>query len=227
VSDEEQGGPISSGCAAAIIVWVALLIGFVAFGFQYAALCLIIIPAVYIAFLILLAATDGFKNTWVHHRLDGWGRFVLITAGLSWIWYIPLTYLAIRVPPKAEADGAELSVIECLRNAAGQSFLCHALPILPVAFIALIAIRKCWQGYDNIYTERKDSLVYSGFLSLFVWSNPFVYSHYYVLKTLTSYPRVALIVIQLLLACACGFSIGYLPLYLRYRSYKRKARTEN
>ncbi len=222
MSDEEheQGGPVPLGCAAWVVVWFALVFGFAAFGFRNGVSYLIGIP---IALFVLPVLLAGIKSARVHRWPHEWGRFVLIAAGLSWIWYIPLTFLAIRIPPKAEADGTELSVTECLFAAAGQSFLHHALPMLPLAFIALVTLRKFYHPY-YCYTERTDSLVYSGFLALVVWLNPFVYSHYYFLKTLTHYPIVWLVAIQLLLACACGFSIGYLPVCQRYLNYKRDGR---
>jgi hypothetical protein len=195
------------------------MFGFGAYGFTNGVPYLIGIP---IALFVLSILIAGIKRG--HRWPDEWGRFVFIAAGLSWIWHIPLTFLAIRIPPKAEVDGTELSMFECLRTAAGQSFLHHALPMLPLAFIALVTIRKCYQPHYR-YTERNDSLVYSGFLSLFVWLNPFVYSDYSSLKTLTPYPKVWLVAIQLLLACALGFSIGYLPVYLRYREAANRKRT--
>jgi hypothetical protein len=223
VSDEEpRGGPLPFGCAVAGIAWFVLLFGCLAFGFREGALCLILSPVALLALAVLVGLLSGIKRAWVEHRPQEWGRFLLIAAGLSWIWYIPLTFVAIRTPP-GEALASERPVIECLGVAAGQSFLYHALPMIPLLMIAQLTIGKFYRPY--YVSERNDSLVYSAFLAFFVWSNPFVYSHYYVLRVLTSYPKVWLVVIQLLLACACGFSIGYLPAYLRYRHYKRAARS--
>jgi hypothetical protein len=227
VSDEEpQGKPLPLGCQVAIILWFALVVGFGAFGFTVVAICLLCSPFALLALFVLIASIPSIARAielaWIRHGPDEWGRFVLIAAGLSWIWYIPLTFIGIRIPP-GEALSSDLSVLECLGAAAWQSFLRHALPTLPLSFIALVIIRKWYRSH--LYTERNDSLVFSGCLALFVWSNPFVYSHYYVLRIWTSCPIIWLVVIQLSLACACGFAIGYLPVYLRYRDNKRRERS--